>query len=119
MAREVHPELEGSAYPLLAYIGIEGKVRVTDIGLHFGVGKGTVSRQIKALEELGLIRRESDPLDGRVSLVSLTEEGDRRYTSARNARMGSIRALLGTWQPTDVATFADLLHRFNEVIENS
>ncbi|WP_377269413.1 MarR family winged helix-turn-helix transcriptional regulator [Peterkaempfera sp. SMS 1(5)a] len=119
MAREVHPELEGSAYPLLAYIEDSGKVRLTDIGVHFGVGKATVSRQIKALEVLGLVRRESDPLDGRVSLVSLTEEGDRRYSRARDARMGSFRSMLGTWEPDDVAVFARLLHRFNGLIENS
>ncbi|MFF4649794.1 MarR family winged helix-turn-helix transcriptional regulator [Streptomyces sp. NPDC001380] len=118
MAREVHPELEGSAYPLLAYIGGSGRVRLTDIGLHFGVGKGTVSRQIKTLESLGLVSRESDPLDGRVYLVSLTEEGDRRYTRAREARMGSIRTLLGAWEPADVSAFAGLLHRFNELMES-
>ncbi|MFJ6212988.1 MarR family winged helix-turn-helix transcriptional regulator [Streptomyces sp. NPDC092296] len=117
MAREVHPELEGSAYPLLAYIEGLDKVRLTDIGLHFGVGKATVSRQIKALEGLGLVRRESDPLDGRVSLVSLTDEGARRYVSARDARMGSLRTMLETWDAADVARFAGLLHRFNDLIE--
>ena len=117
MAREVHPDLEGSAYPLLAYIGRSGKVRLTDIGVHFGVGKGTVSRQIKALDELGLVRRESDPLDGRASLVSLTDEGAKRYTSARDARMRRFRVLLDTWDREDVDRFARLLHRFNELTE--
>jgi DNA-binding MarR family transcriptional regulator len=117
LAREVHPELEGGAYPLLAYIEAEGRVRLTDIGVHFGLGKPTVSRQIKALEELGLVARESDPQDGRVSLVSLTDEGARRYLRARDARRSRFRSLLATWEPTDVRDFARLLHCFNEVNE--
>ena len=71
------------------------------------------------LRALGLVSRESDPLDGRVSLVSLTEAGDRRYTSAREARTVSFRSLFDAWEQTEVAAFARLLHRFNELTEEA
>ena len=49
--------------------------RATDLAGYFGVGKATMSRQLHALEELGLVAREPDPADGRASLVRLTDEG--------------------------------------------
>ncbi|WP_280668301.1 MULTISPECIES: MarR family winged helix-turn-helix transcriptional regulator [unclassified Kitasatospora] len=113
MSRMVHPRLEGVAYSMLGHIHEAGQVRMTDVGAHFGVGKATVSRQIKTLEELGLVARESDPLDGRASLVSLTEEGAKRYRRAHDARLLAFREMLGGWDPSDVTQFAVLLARFN------
>jgi len=115
MSRRVHPKLEGVAYSMLGFIEESGRVRLTDIGLHFGVGKATISRQIKVLEELGLVAREVDPLDRRSSLVSLTPDGAARFLRARDGRMARFRALMATWETADVEQFADLLQRFNEL----
>ena len=117
VSRLVHPELEAGAYVLLSFIRESGQARVTDIGLHFGVGKATVSRQIRAIEELGLLCRETDPLDRRASLVSLTEEGERRFAAAREVRMGRFRASLSAWELGELEQFARLLERFNELTE--
>ncbi|MFJ5232729.1 MarR family winged helix-turn-helix transcriptional regulator [Kitasatospora sp. NPDC088391] len=117
VSRLVHPELEAGAYVLLAFIREAGRARVTDVGLHFGVGKATVSRQIRAIEELGLLRRETDPLDRRASLVSLTEEGERRFAAARAVRMGRFRDSLAGWELAELEQFARLLERFNELTE--
>ncbi|MFD5462243.1 MarR family winged helix-turn-helix transcriptional regulator [Kitasatospora sp. NPDC127059] len=116
LSRRVHPGLDGMAYSMLGYIEQAGRVRVTDVGVHFAVGKGTVSRQIRALEELGLVAREADPLDRRAALVSLTEDGRRRYESARDVRMRRVREVMNGWPREDVDRFAELLHRFNEVL---
>ncbi len=116
MSRLVHPRLEGVAYSMMGHLYEAGQVRVTDVGAYFGVGKATVSRQIKTLEELGLVARESDPLDGRVSLVSLTEDGARRYRGAYDARLAAFRQMLGTWERADLAQFAALLAKFNDTV---
>ncbi|WP_234434749.1 MULTISPECIES: MarR family winged helix-turn-helix transcriptional regulator [Streptomyces] len=116
LSRRVHPGLEGMAYSMLGYIEQAGRVRVTDVGVHFAVGKATVSRQIRALEELGLVARETDPLDRRAALVSLTEDGRRRYLAARDVRMGRVREMIGDWSPEDVVRFGELLRRFNDVL---
>ncbi|MER7751259.1 MarR family transcriptional regulator [Kitasatospora sp. NPDC097643] len=119
LSRRVHPELEGMAYSMLGYIEQAGRVRVTDVGVHFAVGKATVSRQIRALEQLGLVAREADPLDRRAAFVSLTADGRRRYLVARDARMARVRELMGSWPAEDVTRFAELLHRFNDVFGDS
>ncbi|MER5864110.1 MarR family transcriptional regulator [Kitasatospora sp. NPDC002040] len=116
MSRQVHPALEGVAYSMLGFIQDAGQVRLTDIGLHFGVGKATISRQIKVLEELELVTRETDPLDRRSSLVSLTPDGSARYLAARSGRLGRFRDMLEDWDRADVSQLADLLQRFNDAL---
>ncbi|MFB6888868.1 MarR family winged helix-turn-helix transcriptional regulator [Kitasatospora sp. NPDC056327] len=116
LSRRVHPRLEGMAYSLLGHVEQAGPVRVTDVGAHFAVGKATISRQIRALEELGLLAREADPLDRRSARVSLTEDGRRRFLAARAARMARVRELMADWPEDDVVRFAELLHRFNDVV---
>ncbi|MEU3562623.1 MarR family transcriptional regulator [Kitasatospora sp. NPDC006786] len=116
LSRRVHPGLEGMAYSLLGYVEQAGPVRVTDVGVHFSVGKATVSRQIRTLEELGLVARETDPLDRRSALVSLTEDGRRRYLAAQGVRMRRVREVMDGWSSEDVTRFAELLHRFNDVL---
>ncbi|MEU9759735.1 MarR family transcriptional regulator [Streptomyces sp. NPDC047985] len=113
MAREVHPELEPAAYGLLVRLESAGRQRATDLAAYFGVGKATVSRQLRALENLGLVAREPDPADGRASLVHLTDEGLARYRSVRDARRDRYVRKLADWDREEVAELARLLHHLN------
>jgi DNA-binding MarR family transcriptional regulator len=118
MAREVHPELEPAAYGLLVRLDEAGAQRATELAGYFGVGKATMSRQLRALEELGLVTREPDPADGRASLVRLTEEGTARFRRVRDARRDRYRNKLAGWDPREVAELARLLHQLNARAES-
>ncbi|WP_326699786.1 MarR family transcriptional regulator [Streptomyces sp. NBC_01754] len=113
MAREVHPDLEPAAYGLLVRLESAGRQRPTDLAAYFGVGRATMSRQLHALEGLGLVARESDPADGRVSLVRLTGEGLTRFRRVRDARRGRYADKLADWDRAEVAELARLLHHLN------
>lgn len=113
VARQVHPELDADAYGLLAELDRTGTSRVTDLAASVGVGKGTMSRQVRSLERLGLIRRAADPADGRAFQLELSEDGRRRYRAARDARRARLRQELASWPEADVSQLAELLHRFN------
>ncbi|SCG57752.1 MarR family winged helix-turn-helix transcriptional regulator [Micromonospora halophytica] len=114
IAREVHPNLEPNAYGLLLWLRRSGSTRLTDLATRLGIGKGTLSRQIHGLEGLGLVRRDPDPDDRRAAQLSLTEEGTRRFDSARSVRLGQLRQALESWPDRDVEEFARLLRRFND-----
>ncbi|MFE3633817.1 MarR family transcriptional regulator [Streptomyces cellostaticus] len=117
MAREVHPDLESSAYGLLIRLDELGGQRATELAAYIGVGKATMSRQLRALEELGLIAREPDPADGRAWLVTLTDEGRGRVGTVREARRARYVSQLAHWDRREVSELARLLHELNGVME--
>jgi DNA-binding MarR family transcriptional regulator len=117
MAREVHPGLESAAYGLLIRLDECGSQRVTALAAYIGVGKATMSRQLRALEELGLVAREPDPADGRAWLVALTDDGRRRVGQVREARRARYVRQLAHWDRREVAELARLLHELNGVMQ--
>ncbi|MFE9041672.1 MarR family winged helix-turn-helix transcriptional regulator [Streptomyces sp. NPDC007818] len=114
MAREVHPELEPAAYGLFVRLDDAGPQRATELSAYFGVGKATMSRQLRALEQLGLVARDPDPADGRASLVRLTDEGRARFRRVRDARRERYVRKLAGWDRAEVAELARLLNHFNQ-----
>ncbi|MFF4831859.1 MarR family winged helix-turn-helix transcriptional regulator [Streptomyces sp. NPDC001315] len=117
MAREVHPDLEPAAYGLLVRLEECGRQRATELAGYIGVGKATMSRQLRALEELGLVTREPDPADGRAWLVALTPEGRSRVGKVREARRARYVNQLADWDRGEVAELARLLHQLNRGME--
>ncbi|MEN8650941.1 MarR family transcriptional regulator [Streptomyces sp. 21So2-11] len=113
MAREVHPELEPAAYGLLVRLDEADRQRATELAAWFGVGKATMSRQLRAMEDLGLVTREPDPADGRASLVALTDGGRERFRRVRDARRARYVRKLADWDRAEVAELARLLHQLN------
>lgn len=112
LARRFAPDLTLAAYRILVQIDGDGDSRVTDLAAEFDVGKPTMSRQVSALEELGLVRRRPDPTDGRGALVSLSAAGRTLLQRARTRRHAWIEYLLAQFDDAEAARFADLFHRF-------
>lgn len=117
LAREVHPDLESAAYGLLMRLEDAGEQRATDLAAYIGVGKATMSRQLRALEGLGLVTRAPDPADGRAFLVQLTDEGRARFRRVRGARRARYARRLAAWERSEVAELARLLHQLNSTQE--
>jgi DNA-binding MarR family transcriptional regulator len=113
-AKRVHPELDASAYPILAHISMRPGVRGSDLAAHFGVGRATVSRQLSRLVALGLVRREVDPEDTRGQRITLTADGEARFERARANRISMFEQALSNWSHDDVAQLAALLRRYSE-----
>lgn len=113
-AREVHPDLDPTAYGLLIRLDETGGARLTDLSAHFGVGKPSLSRQVAFLERLGLIAREEDPEDRRSTRLVLSPVGAERLHAARRSMRGELRAQLEQWPVEDVATFGRLLRRLTD-----
>ncbi|OEV05815.1 MarR family transcriptional regulator [Streptomyces oceani] len=115
LARAVHPDLEPAAYGLLVRLEETGPQRATTLAGYFGVGKATISRQVAALESLGLITRSPDPDDGRASLLQLTSGGHDRFTRVRDARRAKYARRLASWERPEISELARLLHRLNSL----
>ncbi|MCC3283965.1 MarR family winged helix-turn-helix transcriptional regulator [Arthrobacter caoxuetaonis] len=113
VARAVHPDLEPAAYGLLVLLQRQGPLRLTDIAAAIGVGKPSVSRQIVMLENLGLVRKQADPDDGRAQAISLTDSGREQLLKTQRAREEHFHALLQAWSEDEVRALSVLLHKLN------
>lgn len=105
--------LERSAYAILGLLHDEGPLRSSVVAANFRVDPSTVSRQLAALQDAGLVVRAADPDDGRATRLSLTPRGRQTLQATRRARRSLVRGLLATWPGSDRDTFALLLERFN------
>jgi DNA-binding MarR family transcriptional regulator len=112
-AREVHPDLQPSAYAILVRLVVDGPMRASALVDYFAADKGAISRQISHLEDLGFATRRPDPDDRRAQSIEATQIGKRRCQAARERHMRATRELLSHWDPSDVDKLGELLARFN------
>ena len=117
LAGELHPDLDGAAYGLLALLQDAGPLRASDLVARLGLDKSTVSRQVASLVALGLVDRTADPGDGRAQVLTPSEEGAARLSRIRDARRARWEADLSDWPDEDVARLAELLARLNRIGE--
>lgn len=117
LAGQLHPDLDGAAYGLLALLQDAGPLRASDLVVRLGLDKSTVSRQVANLVGLGLVDRAPDPADGRAQVLTPSAEGAARLATIRDARRERWEADLGHWEADDVAKLADLLHQLNRIGE--
>jgi DNA-binding MarR family transcriptional regulator len=104
--------LERSAYPLLNQILALQGGRLSDVALGLKVAVPTVSRQVRQLEELGLVARTQDPIDGRAILLEVTPAGVDALQRMRTEWQGTVAEILESWPAKDREILGELLERF-------
>src|SRR3954452_23360261 len=77
---------ERSAYGIMAKLADEGPQRLGALASAFGLDPSTITRQVQALEEVGLAARETDPSDRRASILDLTGTGREVLDATREHR---------------------------------
>lgn len=80
-----------------------GARRITELAEIEGVAQPTMTLLVKRLEERGWVRRERDPDDGRVVLVSLTEAGATVLDELRADYRGALREHMLAMSDEEVA----------------
>jgi DNA-binding MarR family transcriptional regulator len=81
------------------------------------VSKGAVSRQVRALERLGLLRRDCDPCDARAHTLVATAEGRRAVRRWQTARRRYTQRLLNSCSAEELAMIAASLTQLNQLME--
>ena len=104
--------LERSAYPLLSQILALRSGHLSDVAAGLGVAVPTVSRQVRQLEDLGLVARTPDPIDGRAVLLQVTEAGIEAVRRMREEWRRTVAEILEPWPEKDREILGELLERF-------
>ena len=114
MSGDLHPGLSLVAYTLLTEISLTPGTRAADLSAHFGLDKSTLSRQLDQLVSAGLLRREGEQPGRRGSVLALTPAGQQHLAAAAQAVRNRLAERLTGWDDGDIATFAQLVTRFNQ-----
>jgi DNA-binding MarR family transcriptional regulator len=83
-------------YQVLAMLSESGQwtLRMSSLAERTNTSLSHLSRVVKRLEDRGLVRRESDPTDGRFTHAILTEHGFRTLADAAPGHVAYVRSLV-------------------------
>lgn len=93
--------LTSQRYDLLLTVASAGVVRITELCGLLHLQQTAVTELVKRTEEAGLIRRRQSAEDGRVWLLDLTSEGERRLMRAFTALRDDRLALASAFRDVD------------------
>ena len=89
-----------------------GPIAVSEVARRLEVDLSNASRQLRSLEDQGLLTRTVDPSDRRVARVAVTAAGRRVLDRARAIALNDYAVALDDWSARDRAQLATLLDRF-------
>lgn len=112
----VHPDLQPASYLVLGYVRDHGPVRASAMCAVFGIDKGAISRHAQHLIDLGLVDRTPDPQDGRATLLTVSEDGQRRIEAVAQVRRKALDERLNDWTAEELGDFAGMLRRYNDAL---
>ena len=102
-------DLSLTAAAALGSLDRRGPQRITTMAAAEGVSQPSMTQLIQRLEQRGLVERTSDPADGRVALVNLTDAGKAALMARRQRNARRVAELLVGLPENDVRALADAL----------
>lgn len=105
----VHPDLQPLGYQVLTSIATGKATSAGAIIERLQTDKSAVSRQVRQLEQLGLVESVRDPDDRRARVLVATELAQERVAAARARYEARLGERLRAWSADDLDHFADLL----------
>ena len=105
------PRVDRAAYLTLARLSDLGATRMSDVAAALCLDLSTVSRQVKALEDLGLLRRTPDRDDRRAYLLEPTDAGRALVADVKKKFSDLVDVALTDWSERDRHTLTQLLGR--------
>lgn len=113
-----HPYVDHTHFPVLFNLAAEPR-RVSDLAGCVHADVSTVSRQVSHLVDHGLVAKSPDPHDGRVQILSLTDEGRNAIVEITAARGRWLRSVLADWSQQDAQELLSHVTRFADSLESA
>jgi len=114
-AARIHPDLQPSGYKLLGFVARAGVTNAHLVAEAFEMDKSVVSRQVKALEELGLVVSRPDEGDGRQRVLAATPLAHDALRTLRAAHAARLRAALDGLTPDELAAAIKAIRCLSEL----
>ncbi len=114
-ARQIHPDLQPVGYKVLSSIVRLGETNAHALAELLETDKSILSRQVRMLEEAGLVESRADAKDGRARVLSPTPAALERVRAVRAAHHERLSSLLRSRSEDDVRAFASILRSLNQL----
>jgi len=119
MNRKVHTrqtavvgaDVTRAGYAVLRCLDAAGELTLGEVARECSMDAAAASRQVRALEDDGLVERRATPDDGRVTVVRITRAGHNVYARIVAVRTTYMGEVLAGWSAADVATLNRLVNR--------
>ncbi len=109
-ALSVDPALRPFGLKVLRTLRSNGPMHASALADMLLVDRSVISREVRQLEQLGLVELQVDPEDGRARYLALTPEATREPAVTEKL---PIFTRLNSWPTEDIHLFATLLERLN------
>jgi DNA-binding MarR family transcriptional regulator len=116
LLRRARRRISRSEAGLLAALG-DGPRRITELADREGLAQPTTTLLVKRMLERGWVTRERDASDGRVVLVSLTEDGAAVLEEVRADYRSALRGHLAAMSDEEVAALMTATTALQALIE--
>src|SRR5580704_5493389 len=90
-------DVESATQVLLHTVGADGPMRASALAASVHADLSTISRQVAVLVGRGLLERQADQLDGRASLLAVTEAGRAAIAEHDQGRQAFFAEVLAGW----------------------
>jgi DNA-binding MarR family transcriptional regulator len=117
VAADLYGDLPSFGWALLVPLERDGEQRCSALAGEAGVDVSVVSRQVSALERAGYVERRPDPLDGRASLIRLSDAGAAALAHTRETRGQWAAEALSDWTEDEARQFTALLEKLADGLD--
>jgi DNA-binding MarR family transcriptional regulator len=112
VVRAARVPLTGAMLAVLRVISRHEPIAVSELARRMEIDQSTASRQVKALEDHGLLARSTDRDDRRVARLSVTPAACALLERIQDVVLNDIHVALSDWPAEDRAELARTLDRF-------
>lgn len=87
---------------LIYHISKQGKVKVSDLSTHMNQTMPSITRSLKAMEEMKLVKKENSSKDKRIVYISLTDKGNNIYQKYVKTYYSKLSKRLSIYKDSDL-----------------
>jgi len=113
-AASIHPDLQPVGYKILGTLVRLGEANAYVLAEVLETDKSVVSRQVRMLEEAGLVVSRADAKDGRARVLSPTPAAVKLVRAVRTRQQDRLRSTLRSQPDAEVRAFAEMLRIISE-----
>lgn len=114
-AARIAPELQVGGYKLLTFIDRAGAASAHELAERFEMDKSVISRQVRMLEELGLIESRADERDGRLRVLTATPASCAALAELRSDHASRLRTVVAELTPDEIHAASKVFRLLAEV----